>query len=107
MKKLLPYIALVLALAEGILMLLSWLLSAALPASGVRSMLSSEGIRWLMGHFSKILSTPLLSCLLLAAIAVGCLLRSGITRCLRCHVSHIAPKGRYGWEWQYCWHVLS
>jgi aminobenzoyl-glutamate transport protein len=80
MKKLLPYIALVLALAEGILMLLSWLLSAALPASGVRSMLSSEGIRWLMGHFSKILSTPLLSCLLLAAIAVGCLLRSGITQ---------------------------
>ena len=80
MKKILPYIALSLALAEIVLMLLSWLLSAALPASGVRSMLSSEGLRWLMGQFSMMLSTTLLSCLLLAVIAIGCFLRCGITK---------------------------
>lgn len=79
MKKILPYIALLLALAEVVLLLLSWLLSAALPVSGVRSMLSSEGLRWLMGHYSRMLSTPMLSCLLLAVIAIGCFLRCGIT----------------------------
>ena len=80
MKKILPYIALSLALAEVVLMLLSWLLSAAQPASGVRSMLSSEGLRWLMGQYSMMLSMTLLSCLLLAVIAIGCFLRCGITK---------------------------
>lgn len=80
MKRFLPHIAVALFGAQLILMLVSWLLSAAIPESGVRSMLSSEGLRWFMGRFAEILSTPLLSCLLLAAIAVGCFLRCGVTR---------------------------
>lgn len=59
-------------------MLVSWLLSAAFPMSGIRSLLSSEGLRWLMGHFSHLLATPLLVWLLLCAMAWGCLLRSGL-----------------------------
>lgn len=78
MKRVWSYIALVLALAEVVLIFLSWLLSAALPNSGVRSMLSGEGLRWFMGHFGNILATPLLSWLLLMVIAVGCLMRSGV-----------------------------
>ncbi len=78
MKKLAPYIALVLVLAELVLILVSWLLSAAMPNSGVRSMLSGEGIRWFLGHFGSILATPILSWLLLAAIAIGCLRCCGV-----------------------------
>ncbi len=59
-------------------MLVSWLLSAAFPTSGIRSLLSSEGLRWLMGHFSQLLATSLLAWLLLCAMAWGCLLRSGL-----------------------------
>ena len=80
MKRFLPHIAVALFGAQLILMLVSWLWSAAIPDSGVRSMLSSEGLRWFMGRFSEMVSTPLLSCLLLVAIAIGCFLRCGVTR---------------------------
>lgn len=78
MKRIVPYIALVLLLAEMVLILVSWLLSAALPNSGVRSMLSGESIRWFLGHFGTILATPILSWLILAAIAIGCLRCCGV-----------------------------
>ena len=80
MKKYLPHIALSLFLAEIMLILLSWLLSAAMPNSGIRSLLSGEGLRWFMGHFGNILATPQLAWLLLAAIAVGCLKCCGFKR---------------------------
>lgn len=78
MKNFWPRLALVLFVAEVLLILLSWLLSAALPASGVRSILSGQGIRWFMGHFGNILATPQLSWLLLASIAAGCLKCCGL-----------------------------
>ena len=59
-------------------MLVSWLLAAAIPTSGVRSLLSSEGLRWLLGHFSDMLGTPVLLCLLLLLMAYGSLKGSGI-----------------------------
>ena len=61
-------------------MLVSWLLSAAFPSSGLRSLLSSEGLRWLMGHFAEMIATPVLAWLLLCAMAWGCLARSGLRR---------------------------
>lgn len=78
MKKYLPHIALALVVVQLLLMLVSWLLSAAFPMSGIRSLLSSEGLRWLMGHFSHIMGTPLLVWLLLCSMAWGCLIRSGL-----------------------------
>ena len=74
----LPHIAFSLLAAQLLLMLVSWLLSAAIPTSGVRSLLSSEGLRWFLGHFSDVLGTPLLLCLLLVLMAYGCLKRCGI-----------------------------
>ena len=59
-------------------MLVSWLLAAAIPTSGVRSLLSSEGLRWLLGHFSDMLGTPVLLCLLLLLMAYGSLKGCGI-----------------------------
>ena len=78
MKRSLPYIVLTLAVGELLLVLGSWILSAALPMSGIRSMLSGEGIRFFLGHFADLLATPLLVWLLLLAMAYGVVLRSGI-----------------------------
>ena len=54
---LLSRLALALVIAELVLVLVSWILSAAAVGS-VRSLLSSEGIRWLFGHFASMLATP-------------------------------------------------
>ena len=78
MKKYLPHIAFLLFAAQLLLMLVSWLLAAAIPTSGVRSLLSSEGLRWFLGHFSDVLGTPILLCLLLLLMAYGSLNRCGI-----------------------------
>jgi aminobenzoyl-glutamate transport protein len=75
-KRFLPHIALTLVICQMLLMLVSWLFSAAYPTSGVRSLLSAEGLRWLMGHFSDLLATPLLVWIVLCSIAWGCLSRS-------------------------------
>ena len=68
-----------LLVAECVLVIVSWLLSAA-RIEGVRSMLSSEGIRWFFGGFSNIIANPLLAWLLLALIAGGSLKQSGVLR---------------------------
>ena len=63
----LAMVALSLALAEVMLILVSWLLTAAVPEASMRSLLSSEGIRWFFGHFSDNLATPVLVWLLLVS----------------------------------------
>ena len=77
MKRFLPHIAITLFLTQLLLMLVSWLLSAAFPESGIRSLLSSEGLRWFFGHFSHQLATPVLLCLLLVIMAYGVFRRCG------------------------------
>ena len=72
-----PHIAITLFLTQLLLMLVSWLLSAAFPESGIRSLLSSEGLRWFFGHFSHQLATPVLLCLLLVIMAYGVFRRCG------------------------------
>ena len=68
---------LVLLMAELLLFILSWLLSAT-RLEGVRSLLSSEGIRWFFGSFTEIVASPLLVWLLLGLIAYGCLKCCGL-----------------------------
>ena len=64
MKKAVGYIALVLVLASLALVLVSWLLSAT-TGDSVRSLLSSEGIRFFFGGFVSMLQTSQLIWLLL------------------------------------------
>ena len=71
-------IASVLLCAEALLIILSWILSTTMT-EGVRSLLSSEGIRWFFGSFTGIIASPLLVWLLLALIAIGSLQKSGLT----------------------------
>lgn len=74
------YVALSLAVAQVLLVLASWLVTAAMPDVFDRSLLSAEGIRWFFGRFQDNLASPLLVCLLLASIAWGALRRSGLSR---------------------------
>lgn len=73
----------VLAIAEVLLVLVSWLLSATMT-DGVRSLLSSEGVRWFFGSFATMLATPLLVWLVLLSMAFGCMQGSGLASVLLC-----------------------
>lgn len=73
--------AFLLLLAEALLIILSWLLSAT-RLEGIRSLLSSEGIRWFFGSFTTIVASPYLVYLLLILITLGTLRATGLTRVL-------------------------
>ena len=75
-RKWLGVSALYLLLAETALILLSWILSATMM-EGVRSLLSSEGVRWFVGSFSDMQATPLLVWFILLLSAFGSFQRSG------------------------------
>ena len=79
-------VAIFLLMAELLLFILSWLLSAT-RMEGVRSLLSSEGIRWFFGSFTEIVASPLLVWLLLGLCAWGCIQRSGLLSPLTSHPS--------------------
>ena len=77
-NKLAAALAGVLVLAQLLLMLVSWIYSAAEPSSGVRSLLSSEGIRWFFGQYTEVLLRPELIWLILTSMAAGVMWRSGL-----------------------------
>ena len=60
-----------------VLVLVSWLLSAT-TGDNVRSLLSSEGIRFFVGSFVDMLQQPLLVWIVLLAMAWGCFRESGV-----------------------------
>lgn len=77
-SKICAYAMLLLALAQIVLVLLSWLITAAMPEAFPRSMLSPEGIRWFFGSFTENMESPWLVGLLLICIAWGTLQASGL-----------------------------
>ena len=83
MRNKLGYIVLVLLVAQLALILLSWLLTAAFPELPMRSVLSSEGIRWFFGSFVSNQLSPLLIYFIMAVMAVGACVRSRLYDALR------------------------
>lgn len=62
-----------------VIILGSWLWSAAMPSSSIRTLLSESGIRWFFGTFvMNLISTPLLVWIVLIDIAIGTCIRSGL-----------------------------
>ena len=86
-------LAVALILAQVLLVIVSWMINATMPQTMVRSLLSSEGIRWFFGQFSHVLSTPLLVWLLLGSIAYG-LLRASHFLPLTSHPSPLTSYSR-------------
>ena len=74
----LGWLCLVTFIAETLLVILSWLLSA-MRVEGVRSLLSSEGIRWFFSSFNDLIASPVLVWLLVLMCALGCLQKSRVT----------------------------
>ena len=72
------YTMFLLMLAQIVLVLASWLITAAMPDVFPRSLLSPEGIRWFFGTFTANLQSPWLVWLLLISIAWGTLRTSGL-----------------------------
>lgn len=71
------WIGMVLLLAEIVLILVSWILSATMM-EGVRSLLSSEGIRWFVGGFTDMLASPFLVWFIILLLAFGSYWQSGV-----------------------------
>ena len=74
------YAMFLLILAQIVLVLASWLITAAMPDVFPRSLLSPEGIRWFFGTFTANLQSPWLVWLLLISIAWGTLRASGLLK---------------------------
>lgn len=89
MRNKLGYIVLALLIAQLALILLSWLLTAAFPELPMRSMLSSEGIRWFFGSFVSNQLSPLLIYFIMAVMAAGACIRSRLYTALRAMLSNV------------------
>lgn len=81
-SKLIARLCAALLVGEAVLILTSWILSATMTR-GVRSLLSGEGIRWLLGGFTEAMASPLFVWLVLVLIALGSLVRSGLLGVVR------------------------
>lgn len=78
MKNKIGQIALILAVLQVLLVLVSWLVTAAYPDLRIRSLLSGEGTRCFFSHFIDNLTTKFLVWILLGTIAYGALTTSGL-----------------------------
>ena len=83
LRKVVDYLVVALAAALFLLILVSWFVTAAWPDLPMRSLLSSEGIRWLFGSFAQNLLTPLLAWLVLGSVAYGTVVSSGLAELRR------------------------
>lgn len=97
MKSKLGYIVLTLAIAQILLIFLSWLITAAAIDLPLRSLLSTEGVRWLFGSFVANQLTPLLVYFITASIAGGVFVHSKFYDALR----NAFSKGRVNTELAY------
>ena len=76
--KLAAVVAAVMVAAQVLLVIVSWMVSTVMPTLGVRSLLSSEGIRWFFGHFVDNIASPLMLWIVLLCIALGAFKASGL-----------------------------
>ncbi len=82
-NKYLTYCALSLGIFQVFIILLSWLMSAAFPELPIRSLLSSEGIRWYFGKVTFNMSSPILIMTIFALSAYGSLKKSRLLYAFR------------------------
>lgn len=80
MRMFLAYLTLLLCVGQIVVVLTSWLLTAAMPERFLHSLLSAEGIRWFFGKFADNMASPFLVDLVLFCIAYGTL--------KSCHILH-------------------
>lgn len=80
-KRLYAYLVGLLCLGQIVVMLISWIVTAAMPEVFMRSLLSAEGIRWFFGRFQDNMSSSLLVWLVVGSITWGAVRESRILHC--------------------------
>lgn len=103
-KTILSRLALVLILAQIVLVLVSWLLNVSMPDLSIRSLLSNEGIRWFFGHFVDNMLTPFLLWILLLSMACGAVRQSGIHTVFP--LSHLNYRQRLGFHFSLVFFII-
>ena len=86
-------ISLALVVLQLVLVMASWIMTAAMPELPMRSLLSAEGIRWFFGHFAENINSQVLVSFVLLAVAIGAVMFSGVAESLSGIVFH--RKTRY------------
>lgn len=76
------YALLILLIAQPIVIVLSWMLNAFFPQAGIRSLITSWGMRWYIGHFVDNVRIPFLVWALLLSMAFGAYHASGLHHAL-------------------------
>ncbi|MBR7171694.1 MAG: AbgT family transporter [Prevotella sp.] len=71
-------IALLLLVLQLLVVLGSWIISAAIPETNMHSLISSEGLRWYSSNFVDMMASPLLIWIMLLSMAYGCMRGSGL-----------------------------
>lgn len=77
-KRVIGFVATMLVLAQGVLAFLSWVITSVFAETNMHSLLSSDGIRWMFGHFISNLTSPVIVWILLQAMAFGAVYKSGL-----------------------------
>jgi aminobenzoyl-glutamate transport protein len=75
-------LCILLAAAQVVLVLVSWLIPTAMPNVAMRSLLSSEGVRWFFGHFTENLAHPLLVWFIVVYVAFVAYQQGGLQHAL-------------------------
>ncbi|MGI6242317.1 MAG: tellurium resistance protein TerC [Prevotella sp.] len=83
LRTLIYWITLLFALAQIVLILASWLLTAAMPDTSLRSLLSAGGIRWFFGNFATDMADSMLIYIIVLVIAWGSIRASGLCEALK------------------------
>ncbi|MBR5729006.1 MAG: ABC transporter substrate-binding protein [Prevotella sp.] len=72
----------ILGVMQLLVVLVSWLIPAAMPDVAMRSLLSSEGLRWFFGRFTSNLAHPLLVWFILLYVAFIAYRQGGLQHAL-------------------------
>lgn len=82
-RKIVSIATILLLEAELFIIIGSWVGSVLFPDSGIVSMISSEGVRWLVGSFAGMLSTPYIIYIILIGMTLGIIRSSGFVADMR------------------------
>ena len=83
MKRLCAILSITMLVLQALIIPASWIISAVAPSTGVHSLISEGGIRWLVGHYSANVTTSALVYIILAFLSYNMLSNCGLLSIMR------------------------
>ena len=100
MKILCAILSITLLVLQVLIVPASWIISAVAPSSGVHSLISEGGIRWLVGQYSDNVSTSVLVYIIIAFISYNMFVNSGL-------LSAIISKAKLSMQQKFALRVMA